>query len=279
MSSEHQSEPKEMQAAPAVFSSSSLNAEASAPLPYQTARKRRLITVLLILLILSLLFGTVLLIFRFCNPYQRYLRRNPFDYRKGEISTELASGSENSIALAIAESIRDESVSISAAKLEFTEEASLLPTVTFYDYQHLGQNTRVRIETATDNWMFTASLEALRKGDSGYIREKDRWVSDNVVQIPNLYQYCFAVESSENNTISHYSTFLSTVDDVQYQCEIWLMMESKQNQRPVYYTLYRYYQEDKLRAVRVLPSDTTEILVYQIASYSLAPELSEDWFS
>lgn len=278
MSSEHQSESTGTQVTPAVFSSAELSAETSVPLPYQAVRKRRLFTVFLVLLTILLLFGAIVLIFHFCNPYQRYLRRNPFDYRKGEISSDPFSNSNNSIARAIAESIDDQAVSISAAKLEYTPDMTLLPTVTFYDYQHLGQNSRVNIETAMDNWMFTASLDALSKGNDCFVRDNDRWISDAVIQMPNLYQYCFAVESSENNTISYYHSFSSTVGETQYECEIWLM-ETKKNQHIVYDTLYRYYHNDTLCAVRVLPSDTTEMLIYQIASYSLEPDFSEDWFS
>lgn len=256
--------PQQDAAVPVSFSSSALAEGELLPLPSPHRKKKLLLTILVILgTFLVLLFGFIL-VSRYASLYARTVRNLGFDYRQGEQSSDSLLSNDTSVAVEIASQLQGESVSIDAVTMLFDENGGYTPTLTLYDYHRNDAESTLMMKTCAAFWLPVESTELKQTGDVCYTKSGGDWVQDDSLQIPDLYAYCFSVD--EDDGFSLYQRYSSTVDDDVYLCELWLM-EDRSGDETIYNTLYRYYDGDTLCGVRLLPSYSTDMLVFDIREY------------
>lgn len=257
---------QEKSAVPVEFSSSTLSDSDLMALPSPHKHKKNLLIVLISLVVIVFLLGSYLLISRYGTLYARTMRKIAFDYRYGEDSDDTLLPNDTSIAQQIAAQHDGDEISISAATMLFDSQGGYTPTLTLYDYRKNEEEASLTMETCAEYWLPTKKTVLRQSGEHCYKKSGDAWLEDDSMQIPDLYSYCFGIGDDEN--ISLYQRYYSTINQTVYICEIWLM-EEQNGDEIVYNTLYRYYDYDTkhLRAVRLLPSYSDNMLVFDISDY------------
>lgn len=265
-STERKLQTEESPAPVAEFSSAALGEGELLPLPSPHRHKTKLLAVLVILAVLLVgVMGYTAAAARL-TLYARTEKNMAFDYRSGENCTDPLPGKAESMITAVREKLQGDTVHITATAMLFTEEGRYNETLTLYDYTHTPDGAELTMETCAA-YRFGTEKTQLRQTAKGTaeVFADGAWQADASLQIPDLYSYFFADEETEGMEL--FERHYSTVGTKSYLCEIWLM-EEKQGDITVYNTLYRYYLEDTLAAVRLLPSYSQNMLVFDITGYT-----------
>lgn len=261
---------EEIPASAAAFSSANFQEADLLPLPSPHRHKKLLIiilTIVLSLLILLLIYSVAAKNF---TLYARTMKHLRFDYRQGEISDAPLDDITPALADDIKEQIdaAEQGVRIQATAMLFNENGTYTPTLTLYDYYHsldAGATDTITTRTCAEYWFPTETTDLMQTDDGSCMVKLDgEWVQTDELHIPNLYDYCFA--TTQTKGVAHYASYYSQVCDMQYLCEIWLI-EEEGDEGIIYNTVYRYYSGGKLCAVRLLPSYSTNMLVFDITDY------------
>lgn len=225
---------------------------------------------ILVLLILLALVGVIVIVFgKTFNFYQKTIGTLSFDYRNGEAVSDPIEDVTVSYAAELAERCRSSQVNATIVHYQFDEQENLSDTVTRYEYAYNVNEARARIEKGTASW-YGAKEQTVRKTANGYeVQEGGRWVESSNAYLPPLFTYLFEVGETANRKFEWYQSVDSTVNGKIYNCEIWLLTDTSSGE-PVYLTLYRYYQGEKLCAVRILNNLDTTTQVYDVQSYSIS---------
>lgn len=263
---------KEAPASVAEFSSSDIQAADLLPLPSPHRHKKRLVIILVIVLCLLLLVMGYSVAAKHFTLYARTMQQLRFDYRLGEITDAPLDDTTSTMADDIKAQLdaASKGIRMQATAMLFNENGTYTPTLTLYDYYHgfdAAATDTITMQTCVEYWFPTETTHLMQTANEACMVKSDgKWVETDELHIPDLYAYCFA--ASENSNIEHYASYYSEVGNVRYLCEIWLM-EEESSEGTVYNTIYRYYNGGKLRAVRLLPSYSTDMLVFDITDYCM----------
>lgn len=263
---------KEAPASVAEFSSSDIQEADLLPLPSPHRHKKHLTILLVAILCLLLLVMGYSVAAKHFTLYARTMRQLRFDYRLGEITDAPLDDTTSTMADNIKTQLdaAGKGVRIQAAAMLFNENGTYTPTLTLYDYYHgldAAATDTITMQTCVEYWFPTETTDLMQTADEACMVKSDgEWVATEELHILDLYDYCFA--ASEDNNIEHYASYYSEVGNVRYLCEIWLM-EEESSEGTVYNTIYRYYHSGKLCAVRLLPSYSTNMLVFDITDYCI----------
>lgn len=200
-----------------------------------------------ILLLLTVIGFVAILIGRRFNLYQKTMSSLAFDYREGEADVPDDLLTTGGCAKTLRQEIGDKAVSIQAVKYMFDDPSHLSDTVSVYSYVHTASSDEVIIKTGSSGWFMTKKQS---------------------MQMPLLFDLFFAAESGETVQVSCYDTYRAEVGGKHYVCEVWLLCDLSSGE-PVYYTLYRYYDQGRLAAVRVLTGQDESMQIFDIQSYTL----------
>ena len=239
------------------------------PLPDAVGAELQKKKIPLFLLIPLIIAGILLLFFvysKWFNFYQRSVWGLNFDYRCGEKAAELQQ-IELPIAKTLAESIpANSSATIQATEYYFSSKGEISTDISKYTYTHSLASESVRIKTGTYGTFITSSTN-LRRNADGNIEQKHgfKWESTEET-IQNLYAFFFGVESTDDYKLEYYETSTTQLETEPYDCEIWLMTRTTYN-ITTYYTIYRYYQNNQLKAVRILDNYNELMQIFDIKSY------------
>ncbi len=249
----------------AEFSSAALTGAELLPLPSPHRHKKKLLVLLCIVLVLLMAVTGYSAAAAHLTLYARTQKHLAFDYRNGEICTNPLPEGGESKAAAVKNQLNGDAVHISATAMLFTEEGRYNETLTLYDYSHTPQGAELTMETCAA-YRFGTEKTQLRQTAGGITEAfaDGTWQADASLQIPDLYSYFFADEETKGMEL--FESHHSTVGSRTYLCEIWLM-EEQQGDTIVYNTLYRYYFGDTLAAVRLLPSYSKNMLVFDVGGY------------
>lgn len=212
---------------------------------------------------LALLAGIFLLCSNLFGLYDRTFKQLSFDYRDGETIGEVIAELPES------RSIEDKTISITAARYSFDSAEQLDISASALEYSHNSTEDSLHEKIGVPNWLFSQSYNLRQIGNFCEEKSLFRWKSTDEHFVPDLAAICFATESTDRAVIQFYDHYHSEVDGKNYQCEIWLMEEIVSGQT-VYHTIYRYYDGDRLAAVRVVKSNSDFMDVYDIKSYSVS---------
>ncbi len=261
----------ELPASVAEFSSADLKDADLLPLPSPHRHKKMLTVILVVVLILLLLLMGYAIAAGNFTLYARTIKQIKFDYRQGEITDQPLEAVTKTTADVIMQQLGERDVAIEAVAMLFNENGTYTPTLTLYSYLHTAKETAadtLTMQTCAEYWFPTETTSLKQNADGQcYIsteNEQNNWTETDSFHIPNLYDYCFATE--ETDGVEHYASYHSRVGNTNYLCEIWLM-EEESEEDTVYNTLYRYYDGDRLCALRLLPSYSTNMLVFDIVDY------------
>lgn len=264
---------KEAPASVAEFSSSDIQEADLLPLPSPHRHKKLLVIILVIIFCLLLLVMGYSVAAKHFTLYARTMQQLQFDYRLGEITDAPL---DDDTASTMADHIKTQldatskGVRIQATAMLFNENGTYTPTLTLYDYYHgldAAATDTITMQTCVEYWFPTEATDLMQTADGLCMVKSDgEWVETDELHILDLYDYCFA--ASEDSNIEHYASYYSEVGNVRYLCEIWLMEEAS-SEGTVYNTIYRYYNGNKLCAVRLLPSYSTNMLVFDITDYCM----------
>lgn len=214
----------------------------------KAARKSKIKMWTFVVLLILVIAGFVLIfIGRRYNLYNETIHSLKFDYRTGEADVPDESLTKGSCAKALREQIGDKSVSVNAAMYLFDSQTNLADTVSVYSYVHTKSSNSAVVKTGTANWFMTKkqSLES-----------------------PLLFELLFDTANYEMLKASCYDTYRAEVSGRQYVCEVWLICDLTGN-KPVYYTVYRYYADGQLAGVRVLSDQDETMQVFDIRDYTI----------
>ncbi len=222
---------------------------------------------LIVLLLLTVIGVIVILTGRTHNLYHETISALQFDYRNGEQTSapdETANGTD---AAELAQNSKDMRVKIAAYLYEFDEDEKLSQTVAQYQYDYTANEEQSLVRVGTSRWFGTGETHCRHKYREGYEYEKgSKWIASNDAYFPPLYAYCFGIKSGNGIKYDLYQSYRSYVNNSTYDCEIWLMTDET-GAEPLYLTLYRYYQNGQLAAVRVLNNLDARMQVYDIRNY------------
>lgn len=261
---------KDTPASVAEFSSADIKDTDLLPLPSPHRHKKPLIVILVTVLGLLLLLMSFTVAAKHFTLYARTMKQLRFDYRRGEITDEPLDEIHPSTADTVKEQLdgAGKGVRIQATAMLFNENGTYTPTLTLYDYYHgleASASDRITMQTCAEYCFPTETTDLMQTADGICMVKSDgEWVATNELHIPDLYNYCFATEATKG--VEHFASYYSQVGNIRYLCEIWLM-EEESGDGTVYNTLYRYYNGAKLCAVRLLPSYSTNMLVFDITDY------------
>ena len=203
--------------------------------------------IFVILLILVTAGFVVILVGRRYNLYHETIGTIRFDYRTGEADVPDDSLEKGGCAKALREEIGDRAVTVDAAMYMFNDKMEISDTVSVYSYVHTKSSDAAVVKSGTANWFKTQKQS---------------------LQMPLLFELFFGTENLDLLKASCYDTYRAEVAGGHYVCEVWLVCDLTGDD-PVYYTVYRYYDEGRLAGVRVL-SDQDEVMqVFDIRSYTL----------
>ncbi len=228
--------------------------------------KKRLPLFLLIPIIIAVLLFFFLLYNNFFNFYRRTLFGLDFDYRNGESVTDVQI-LEQPISKTVADSIpTDSSLQLKTAEYSVSEVGKVGSEVTKYEYFNSTGEETLKIKTGKDKF-FLSSSDSLRRNGEGQIEEKHfgKW-DKSEESIQNLRAFFFSVESDDDYEIKYHSTQKATIEDENYDCEIWLMTRTVYSSQS-YYTIYRYYQNNTLKGVRILSNYSDMMQIFDVKSY------------
>ena len=238
------------------------------PIPDDEGRQKRKIRLFLILLIAAAMIGALLIINNTLNFYDVHMRRMQFDYREGELVSGQSPAEPGKKATEIAGEINGRQVSVQAEMLLYNSEGEASLTLSAYTYKYTSGSEELSYRTGTKDLLFTKSGTLRRDGTGLQKKSGSSWEHTDDGNIMNLYGYCFAAADFGKNTVSPHESYYTEVGGKTYLCEIWLMAEELGSGGVRYNTLYRYYDGDRLAAVRVLKSDQELMEVYEIKDYS-----------
>ena len=230
---------------------------------------RRKVKILLILVAVCVLIGILFFVNNTFNFYDMHIRKQRFDYRKGETVGKTVSEDTSELAVRLSEQIRQPLVQIQAEQSTFGLNGDYLSQITAYDYIFAADKEELSFRTGIEDWILTES-GTLRRTAAGVERKKgSEWTAETEEPMPALYDYCFAAADRGQTKLAFNASYDTRVNDNDYRCEIWLM-ETQSSGMTFYYTLYRYYQPDgQLAAVRVLRNNQQLMYVYEIKNYTL----------
>ena len=228
-------------------------------------RKKKIILLIpLAVALICVIIVAVMSTMRKNNFYQDALSSLSFDYRQGEtVKSDPESGLSFDHAERLAESLKNKAVDITAYSYYLDEKNAISEDIAEYRLTHNGEGDTAQITFCTAN-AISSETEEIRRTSSGVlVRDGSSWKEVSDISLPQLYEYCFSVKSNSKHEISKNKCFTTSVGNILYDCEIWLMHVGSN-----YYTLYRYYTGNTLRAVRVLNSSDNLTWVYDIKAYS-----------
>lgn len=240
------------------------------PLPSPHRHKKLLTVILVTVLGLLLLMMGYTVAAKHFTLYARTIKQLRFDYRRGELTDEPLDEISPSTADTVKEQLdaTGKGVRIQATAMLFNENGTYTPTLTLYDYYHAADASvadTITMQTCAEYWFPTETTDLMQAADGTCMVKSDgEWAATDELHVPDLYDYCFATEATKG--VEHFASYFSEVGNVRYLCEIWLM-EEEGSDGTVYNTLYRYYNGGKLCAVRLLPSYSTNMLVFDITDY------------
>ncbi|GEM_PF-7119672 len=215
----------------------------------QKASRKSKIKMWIFVILLILVIAGFILIFigRRYNLYSETINSLKFDYRTGEADVPDESLTKGSCAKVLRDQIGDKSVSVDAAMYLFDDQTQLSDTVSVYSYVHTKNSNSAVVKTGSLNWFMTKkqSLES-----------------------PLLFELLFDTVNYDMLKASCYDTYRAEVSGRQYICEVWLICDLTGDE-PVYYTVYRYYDEGRLAGVRVLSDQDEMMQVFDIRSYTI----------
>jgi|GEM_PF-3589385 len=233
-------------------------------------KQKRKRVLLLLLLGLAVLLGLFLLLSRTCSYYQRIMRHLQFDYRTGETINEELSAELGACANAAAAEISGKDIHLQANVYVFNSQSDISLNADRYDYtRSAAGNAELRVRSAASGSLFykNARFEADADRNVWKISGGKREPSDDP-EAALLYDYLFTAAETDRVSAVCYDSYYTTVGTERYVCEIWLMTVPL-NGQDTFFTLYRYYQDNTLRAVRCLTSNSDLMFVYDITEYTL----------
>lgn len=230
-------------------------------------KQKRKAKLLVWLLCIAALFGAFLICCRVFGFYRRTMKHLHFDYRAGEAVKESKTDGEGDIS----EKVRNALGSSYIAEANvycFNSQAALSLTVSHYRYECSPDGAYLDVKTGTDGGLFPSS-DRYHADSTGRVTKisGSKEISSDDTETANLGDYFFETESYSNKKLSRQNTYYTSVNGSTYVCELWLM-EAPAGGKTVYYTIYRYYQEDRLAGIRVLSSENDLMMVYDITDYA-----------
>lgn len=233
--------------------------------------KRNWKLVLLIILLILVIIGFCFTLFsRKLNFYSRTLSALNFDYRNGESSAVQDETGDGHYAGNLSQQCKNHQVDLKAVEYTFDESRNISKTLTRYDYSYNVNEVVSEAKIGTANWFLTqkqgyrySKANGLETGNG------DKWEPASEGYIPALFTYCFATESNAVESFRWRDTYQTEVNGIQYNCEIWLLCDTGSGS-PVYLTLYRYYNGERLAGVRVLSNTDDFMTVYDIQEYTIS---------
>lgn len=244
--------------------------EEYAPLPDAvgtTSRRSAKIRLLLIVLGILLLLAGLLFYNAQFNFYDRTMRHLGFDYRNGE-SIGASLGTDTSVAIPIANRVQNSTLSLHAVHYVLIDAATTDRTVTVLDYTHAADHNAIALRSGVEDWIFTKSESIRETSDGCEVKSGFHWEQTTELQVPDYATLFFAAADTAHHKVKLYDCYPACVNEKQYTCEIWLI-EQKDVEQPVYFTVYRYYSGDILAAVRILNSNASTMSVFDITDYTL----------
>ncbi len=255
---------------PDFFQSVDSDATVEPLLPIAPKKHSLRVRILMILLVLTMCLTIYLLgTFPFCF-YRRAVKSLHFDYRASEtVGSEITS--ETTIAETIAGNLQNDVMTMTASQYLFSMDGTIGSEIAEYTYTHAEGDDIAKLKIGTDGSFFTTRETIQRSANGAEIKEKGEWVSTGAA-FPNLYIYCFGVAPTSRYTMDFMQSYNTKVGNEDYVCEIWLSSETDPQGTTLYHTLYRYYQNGKLSALRMIETDGTisEMQVFDIKEYSIS---------
>ena len=142
------------------------------------------------------------------------------------------------------------------------EKAVLMDAVSEVSYLHSSDTDLMTIKAGSKRWLFPNKTEIklpLKEGYPPITQEYNK---------PLLSELMFGTASHGAYYFEVYDAYRSSVNGQQYICEVWLLADASLSE-PSYYTLYRYYQDEKLAGLRVMSDRDSVMEVYDIKSYTI----------
>lgn len=231
-------------------------------------KHKRKVKLLLLLLCAAVLFGVLLICSRFFGFYTRTMKHLKFDYRSGEAVSEAKVDDADNPSEVISRALGSDGFTAEANVYCFNSQAAISLTASHYRYEYTKDGADLYVRTGTDGGLF-ASSDHYHADSAGHVT-KINWSKESPSddrETANLSDYFFAVKPHGNVKLQRENSYYTSVNGTTYICELWLM-ESNSGGKTVYYTIYRYYQNDKLAGVRVLNSEDDLMMVYDITDYA-----------
>ncbi|MBR4200441.1 MAG: hypothetical protein IKQ91_04085 [Oscillospiraceae bacterium] len=218
-----------------------------------------ILTVLGILAVGGFLF---LLIGRSFNYYHSAINSLQFDYRGGEESTPSDALQKGACAEAVSRSIGDYPVTADMVMYLLNEDAAVSDGISGYHYVHSRVTDDLSVRSGSKSWPFTKKAHIvlpLKNGNPPVMDDYNK---------PLLFELMFGSKTHDAYQFESYDAYYSNVNGKQYICEIWLLADFTM-ETPSYYTLYRYYENEKLAGLRVLNDRDAMMEVYDIREYTI----------
>lgn len=225
-------------------------------------RPKMYFIILGILAVAAVVGISVLLIGRTFNLYHTVMDTLQFDYRNGEEVTDDLSLEFGGCASALSEQIGRQQVTVDAFMYLYDEDGNLVDAVSEYHNVHNVNEDVLTARSGSKSWAFSQKFEIRLPLKNGNPPVTDEY------RKPLLYELMFDTVSHDAYIFECYDTVRSSVNDKPYICEIWLLADYSLEE-PSYYTLYRYYQNDKLAGLRVLNARDAAMEVYDIRDYTI----------
>lgn len=244
--------------------------EVYAPLPDAVgsqAKQSGKLRLLLVLALIAALLGGLLVYNNHFAFYERTLRNLNFDYQNGE-TTSKSFPTKSQYAQNIAKNLYGKTISLHTVMYAFDSAQTLQRTLTVYDYSVSPDSAEMTAKTGTTKWLFTDTQKMRMHGSTVEEHKNGHWEEVEANQFPYFDLFFFATENTDQYSASLYDSYPTTVGSTLYHCEVWLI-ELYQGNSPIYYTLYRYYLNDKLTAVRMLNDRSDLMYVYDIQDYTI----------
>lgn len=223
-----------------------------------------------LILVLLIVVGVIVIAFgRKFNFYHETIDTLKFDYRNGEVTGEPYKNPAQSYAVQLAELAHSKQINATVVHYQFNEQKQLDPAVTKYHYAFNVNEIRADIKKGTKDWYGAKEQTIHRTDTNGYeIMKGGKWVEDDKAYIPPLYTYLFEIGETATRKFEWHQAYDSVVNGRLYTCEIWLLTDTSSGE-PVYLTIYRYYQNGTLSAVRIANQFDMTLQVYDVQSYSM----------
>ena len=232
-------------------------------------KRRRKIRMLIILSVLAALLGILLIFGRLFNFYDRTMKHLRFDYRGGETIDNESIFMSYDTATEAEKSVQDKTLNLNANVYCFDDKANLSLVVSQYRYSRSEDGTaELKVKLGAKGGILTKT-NRFRTNAEGQVLEirngKESISADTATAL--LYDYFFSTEDHGNINLQCTDAYRTVVGEKTYECEVWLMSVTRGAGKS-YYTIYRYYDDQKLAAVRVIDSADDLMMVYDITEYT-----------